>query len=82
MSEKEELKKRIDTGFKVIFDKNLNRLYFSAGTLIRFRDTCIEYGKLLAEEKAREKMKRFLLLLEDRQVKKLREELSQEMRLK
>lgn len=41
----EELKKYIKEKFKEIHTKMLNNHFISTGTLIRFRDACIEFGK-------------------------------------
>ncbi len=53
--DKRELAEYIKEKFEEIHSKMLNKQFVSAGTLIRFRDACIDYGKLLGFSNQEEK---------------------------
>jgi len=51
---KSEVQKR----FEEIIEKKLHQKFISSGDLIRFRDACIEQGKLQAEKEIKEKLEK------------------------
>jgi hypothetical protein len=56
-AEKTYKKEEVQRRFEEIMNKKLNNKFISAGTLIRFRDACIEQGKLQTEEEELELFK-------------------------